>query len=80
MKPISTRRGSEDEVPRAAYSIREFCAAHRISQSMYYKLRNAGLGPRELRALRKIVITEEAAADWRHEREATAKGATAHLT
>ena len=54
----------------AAFNIREFCLAHRISESMYYKLRNAGLGPREARALSKVIITQEAAADWRRQREA----------
>jgi hypothetical protein len=57
------------EVSRAAYTIREFCAAHRISEAMYFKLRAAGLGPREMRALRKVTISFEAAADWRRERE-----------
>jgi hypothetical protein len=60
---------AEPEVPRAAYTIREFCAAHRISEAMYFKLRDAGLGPREMRALRKVTISVEAAADWRRERE-----------
>jgi hypothetical protein len=63
------------DVPRMAYTIAEFCAAHRISEAMYFKLRNAGVGPRELRALGKVTITVEAAADWRRAREtdATAK-------
>ena len=48
-------------VPNAeAYSIPEFCEAHRISESMYYKIRAAGLGPKETRALSKIIITKEA--------------------
>jgi hypothetical protein len=59
-------------IPNAvAYNIREFCAAHRISESMYYKLRDHGLGPREARALSKVLITAEAAAEWRRQREAT---------
>lgn len=56
-------------VLREAYTIPEFCEAHRISQSMYFKLRNAGLGPREMRAMRKVTISLEAATDWRRERE-----------
>lgn len=56
-------------VPRDAFTIPEFCEAHRISQSTYYKLRNAGLGPREMRSLRKVTISVEAAALWRRERE-----------
>jgi hypothetical protein len=57
------------EVPLAAYTIREFCEAHRISETMFFKLRNAGLGPREMRVLRKVIISIEAAAEWRRERE-----------
>jgi hypothetical protein len=58
--------GNEQEtVERAAYNIREFCTAHRISESFYFKLRGLGLGPRELRKLDKITITKEAAREWR---------------
>jgi hypothetical protein len=57
------------QVPREAYTIPEFCEAHRISESMYFKLRNAGLGPREMRALRKVTISLQAATEWRRERE-----------
>ena len=54
----------------AAFSIREFCAAHRISQSMYFKLRNMGLGPREMAVGSRRLISQEAAAEWRKAREA----------
>ncbi|MGX9429725.1 MULTISPECIES: hypothetical protein [Bradyrhizobium] len=60
-------------VPRGAYTIPEFCEAHRISQSMYFKLRSAGLGPREMRALRKVTISIEAAEEWRRARETAAQ-------
>jgi hypothetical protein len=40
----------QGRVPRAAYSIPEFCVAHRISEGLYYKLRKQGLGPREMRS------------------------------
>ena len=56
-------------VERAAYSIREFCEAHRISESFYFKIRALGLGPRESRTLDKVTISNEAAADWRASRE-----------
>jgi hypothetical protein len=65
------REGSE--VPRAAYSIPEFCEAHRICEAFYYKLRAAGLGPREMRTLRKVTISVEAAAEWRRTRETAAQ-------
>ena len=57
------------EVPRAAYSIPEFCEAHRICEAFYYKLRAAGLGPREMRTGRKVTISMEAAKEWRRARE-----------
>jgi hypothetical protein len=64
---------TEPEVPRAAYSIPEFCEAHRICEAFYYKLRAAGLGPREMRMLRKVTISVEAAAEWRRARETAAR-------
>jgi hypothetical protein len=60
---------TEPEVPRMAFTIKEFCESHRISPAMYFKLRAAGLGPREMRALRKVTISVEAAAEWRRARE-----------
>ena len=59
----------------AAFSIREFCAAHRISQSMYFKLRNMSLGPREMAVGTRRLISKEAAAEWRKAREAAASAA-----
>jgi hypothetical protein len=59
-------------VPAAAYSIREFCAAHRLSESMYFKLRNQGLGPDEMSIGSRRIISFEAAERWRREREAAA--------
>jgi hypothetical protein len=49
-----------------AYTIPEFCVAHRISESFYYKIRLLGLGPRETRKGDKIIISFESAADWRN--------------
>jgi hypothetical protein len=63
-RPEITGRRSGTSVARAAYTIPEFCEAHRISESTYYNLKSKGLGPRELDAGRKI-ITFEAAAEWR---------------
>ena len=62
-------RVAQGVVPRASYSVPEFCAAHRISEGLYYKLRKAGLGPRECRALDKVTVTLESAAEWRKARE-----------
>lgn len=57
------------DVPRVAYTVPEFCAAHRVSLSMYYKMRAAGKGPREGHAGTKVIITHESAANWREKIE-----------
>ena len=56
----------------AAFSIAEFCRAHRTSQSMYFKMRNLGLGPREMAVGSRRLISQEAAAEWRKARESAA--------
>jgi hypothetical protein len=53
-----------------AYSIPEFCKAHRISQAFFYELKRAGLGPNEMVLGRRRIISGEAAADWRRARAA----------
>ena len=52
------------DVPRVAYTIAEFCASHRLSLSMYYKMQKAGTGPRESHAGSKVIITLANAAAW----------------
>lgn len=59
------------------YTVDLFCHRHGLSHSFYYKLKAQGLGPREIRLNSKVLITREAAADWRREREAAATTATA---
>jgi hypothetical protein len=53
-----------------AYTIDEFCRRHMISRPTYNRLRASGRGPREIKLDQKVLITKEAAADWRREREA----------
>jgi hypothetical protein len=38
---------------------------------MYFKMKGLGLGPREMRVGRRVLITFEAAAEWRAQREVT---------
>ena len=54
---------------RACFTVAEFCDAHRISRAKLYQLWKAGIGPRVLRVGAKVIITCEAAAEWRRERE-----------
>jgi hypothetical protein len=54
---------------RDAYSIEEFCLRHGISHGTYYNLKALGLGPREGRAMTRVLISRESAADWRKQIE-----------
>ena len=55
-----------------AFTIREFCQAHKISEAFFYVMRNEGWGPAEMHAGQRVLISHEAAADWRRAREAAA--------
>ncbi len=54
---------------RDAYSIPEFCKRHGISPSFYFAEAKAGRGPRIMRVGTRVLISKEAAADWRRDRE-----------
>jgi hypothetical protein len=56
-------------VPPAWYSVREFCLAHRLSISMYFKLKAQGRGPRETAVGSRRYITFEDAAKWRAQQQ-----------
>jgi hypothetical protein len=58
---------------RAAYTVLEFCSAHRISKGKLYQLWAQGLGPRWMNVGTRRLITFEAAADWRAKCEARAQ-------
>jgi Helix-turn-helix domain len=59
-----------------AYSIGEFCARHRISRAMFYKLRRQGEGPMIMRVGTHIRISKENAARWRKQMEMRASDVT----
>jgi hypothetical protein len=61
--------------PTAVFSIKSFCAAHGISEGFYFKLRELGQGPREMRLGARVFITFESAERWRIEREAATAAA-----
>jgi hypothetical protein len=56
-----------------AYSIDEFCARHRISVQLFYK--NRKHMPRTFNVGVRVLISREAAAAWRRERETAAQAA-----
>ena len=57
---------------RDAFSIPEFCLRHGFSQAKYFQIAAAGEGPRVMRVGKRVLISKEAAADWRMSREAAA--------
>jgi hypothetical protein len=58
-----------------AYSVSEFCARHRISVQLFYK--NRKQMPRTFNVGARVLISKEAAAVWRREREKAAATAVA---
>jgi hypothetical protein len=71
--PEVTGRKSADTASEAdAFTIAEFCRRHRISHQLFYKLKPKGLMPVTFRLGARVLISKEAAAAWRAEREAAA--------
>jgi predicted DNA-binding transcriptional regulator AlpA len=52
-----------------AMSIGEFCQRHGISRSSFYLLKKASEAPRLMQVGDRVLISKEAAAEWRRERE-----------
>jgi hypothetical protein len=57
-------------VAREAFTIQEFCAAYRISEDMFHKMRRAGWAPAVMKVGTKVLISIAAAEQWRRDREA----------
>ena len=53
------------EITRQAYTVEEFCEAHRISRAMFYVLQAQNQGPRIMKVGRRTLISEDAAREWR---------------
>jgi hypothetical protein len=58
-----------------AFSVSEFCRRNRISVQLFYKLKPKGLMPPTFRLGARVLISREAAAAWRREREQAAQAA-----
>jgi hypothetical protein len=56
-----------------AFTVNEFCARHRISVQLFYKNRKEM--PRTFNVGTRVLISKEAAAAWRREREQAAHAA-----
>jgi predicted DNA-binding transcriptional regulator AlpA len=58
-------KATSNSTPAEAFSIAEFCAAHRISRTTYYNLVESGLAPTQMNIGRRRLISREAAEKWR---------------
>jgi len=56
-------------MPTAAYSIAEFCRAHRVSRAFFYVLLKRGEGPTVMKVGKRTLVSDEAAKDWRRRME-----------
>ena len=72
---VTGRKVAIDGVSDAvdAYSIAEFCRRHSISVPLFYKLKAQGKGPVTFYAGVRQLVSREAAAAWRLEREQVVK-------
>jgi hypothetical protein len=61
-------RGPPDDDDRDAYSIKEFCRRHGISESFFFKLQAQGAAPDTITVGKRRLITREAARAWRKRR------------
>jgi hypothetical protein len=64
-RPAYRRIGHDITEPGDAYTVEEFCQRHRISVGFYHKLRKDRRGPREMRLGTRVLISREAAEEWR---------------
>jgi hypothetical protein len=72
MRPGVTGRKPIDPkttIDADAYSVDEFCARHRISPQLFYKLKPRGLMPVTFNVGTRVLISREAAEAWRRTRK-----------
>jgi hypothetical protein len=71
---MSLEHAPAREGARYAFTISEFCEAHRVSKSWLYQQWTLGRGPRVKQIGTKKIITVEDAAEWRRQREIITAG------
>lgn len=57
------------------FTILGFCEAHKISRTHLHEISRAGRGPKVMKVGRRVLISAEAAADWRKQMEQATQGA-----
>ena len=74
-REVTERKPSAVGDDADAFGVVEFCKRHRISPQLFYKFRAEM--PATFRVGTRVLVSREAAAAWRHERERAAN-ARAH--
>lgn len=64
-KRARMRRDRGDPNAALAFTIQEFCDAHRICRSTFYNLLEDGKAPRTSKVRGRVLIDREAADEWR---------------
>jgi predicted DNA-binding transcriptional regulator AlpA len=59
----------ESSSSRAALGVTELCRSHGISRALFYLLLRDGTGPRVMRVRGRVLISAEAAREWREQME-----------
>ena len=62
----------EHSPARAAYSVADFCKAHGISRSLFYKALKDGWGPDIMKCAGRTLVSVESASRWRKRMEQVA--------
>lgn len=65
-------------VPKLAFTIEEFCEAHGIGRSTFYRLRQMGQAPDVMEVGGTLRISAEAAKRWRRSRETNCSNGSEH--
>lgn len=61
----------KDFATRTALTVGEFCRSHGISRALFYLVLRDGTGPRVMRVRRRVLISIEAAREWRNRMESS---------
>ncbi len=54
---------------KSTFTVAEFVSAHNLSRTHFYGLLKLNKGPRLMRVGRRVLVSAEAAADWRKRME-----------
>ena len=54
---------------QVAFTVKEFCTAHRISKTLFYDLAKRGTGPVITKVGRKTIVSVESAKEWQRRME-----------